>query len=62
MKCWILIRVARLLILSLAVLEVQFGKNFDRKRYLGKHAFTGHKIMVLTLPPVVNIQGVQGVQ
>jgi len=54
--------VARLLILSLAVLEVQFGKNFDRKRYLGKHAFTGHKIMVLTLPPVVNIQGVQGVQ
>jgi len=42
-------RVARFLILSLAVLEVQFAKRFKRKSDLGKHVFIGHKITVLTL-------------
>jgi len=48
-KCWILIRVPRLLILSLAVLEVEFGKSVKRKRDLDEYGFIGHKIMVLAL-------------
>ena len=39
---WILIRVARLLILNLAVLEAQFGRSFKRKSGLGEHGFIGH--------------------
>jgi len=51
-KCWILIRVARLLILSLAVLEVHFGKSFKTKRDLREHGFIGHKTMVLSLSQI----------
>jgi len=42
-------RMARLLILSLAVLEVQFGKSFKRQSDLREYGFIGHKIMVLCL-------------
>jgi len=37
-----------LFILSLEVLEVQFGKSF-KKRVLGEHGFIGHKFVVLAL-------------
>jgi len=44
-------RMARLFILRLAVLEVQFGKSFKRKRDLGEQAYVyiGQKIMALAL-------------
>ena len=45
----ILIRVARLLILSLAVLEGQFRKSVKRKSDLGEHSSIEHEIMVLAL-------------
>jgi len=40
--------VAKLFILSVEVLAVQFGKSF-KKRALGEHGFIGHKLMVLAL-------------
>jgi len=48
-EVWILTRVARLFILSVAVLEVQFGKSLKRESYLGEYGFVGHKHMVLAL-------------
>jgi len=42
-------RVPRFLILSLAALEVQFGKSVKRVSDLGEYGFIAHKTMVLPL-------------
>ena len=43
MQCKIL-RVARLFILGIAIVEVQFEKSFKRTRDFADHGFIGHTI------------------
>jgi len=44
-------RVVRLFILSLPVLEVQFGKSFKRNKDLDEQGFIRHKILWWSLCP-----------